>query len=373
MAAQRKRRKRRRRKNGNIRVIVGAIAVLAAILIGALVFFALSADEEKRLPGESLTQESDGGSEQSGAVNPLTGLYGFDGTKLGSRPIAVMVNNAPAARPQWGLCSPDLVFEGVVEGGATRMMWVYADVDDIPKVGSVRSARHDFVELAEGMDALFVHWGGSDLAYDAIRQRAVDDIDGLKYEGKYFFRDNTRNVATEHRGYTTGEDIRKAIDALGRRTEQKAKYREPFSFEKEGAPRTLSGGVCQSVSFDFSSSGSYSHTFHYDAQEGLYYNRIGGEPMRDADGKQMAVSNVILLYCGVRNTGDSSGHMEMDLSGGSGVYISNGSYESIRWEKGSPSSPLTLKNEKGEELTLNAGKSYIGLIPTSRKNNVQIS
>lgn len=49
--------------------------------------------------------------------------------------------------------------------------------------------------------------------------------------------------------------------------------------------------------------------------------------MTDADGKQMAVKNVIILYCPVSLMGDSSGCVDMDLTGGSGVYLSNGAYE----------------------------------------------
>ena len=368
MAAQKRR--RRRGRNSRTKVIVGTIAVLAVVIVAVVAYFSLNQD------GTADLEESDSNSVQAedlGTLNPLTGESGFDPDKLGSRPIAIMINNAPAARPQWGLCSPDIVFEGVVEGGATRMMWVYADANDIPKVGSIRSARHDFVELAEGLDAVFVHWGGSDLAYDVIRDRDVDDIDGLRYEGKYFFRDNTRSVATEHRGYTTGEDIRTAISDLGLRTQLGSRYDAPFAFEKPGSPRVLAGGSCQSVDFDFSGVSSYSHTFNYDAQDGLYYKRIGGEPMRQDGGEQMAVTNVILLYCGVRNIGDASGHMEMDLSSGTGVYISNGTYEEIRWEKGSAAAPLELRDASGKTLVLNAGKSYIGLVPTSEKSSVTIS
>lgn len=368
--------KRRRRKRGGdprTRGIILGILILVAVLIGVLIYFGIGANQ-----GEELLEESDSGMAAadralSGPVNPLTGEAGFDAEKLGVRPVAIMINNAPAARPQWGLCSPDIVFEGVVEGGATRMMWVYADVNDIPKVGSVRSARHDFVELAEGMDAQFVHWGGSDLAYDAMSVRGVDDIDGIAHEGRYFFRDHSRDVAIEHRGYTTGEDIAKAIRELDRRTELDPDCSKPFAFAAPDGLRTLSGGPCQSVSFDFSSVSSYSHTFNYDAQERLYYNRIGGVPMCQDGGEQMAVTNVLLLYCTVRNTGDSAGHMEMSLTSGSGLYISNGTYESIRWEKGDPSDPLKLETTDGTELVLNVGKSYIGFVPTSEVESVTIS
>lgn len=364
-------RKKRKKQGANPKAIIAVIVILLAVVVGVLIYFSATDREAGLDESESRTQEEQPVVE--GVANPLTGEYGFDEEKLNTRPIAIMVNNAPAARPQWGLCSADIVFEGLVEGGSTRMMWVYADVNDIPKVGSIRSARHDFVELAEGLDAQFVHWGGSDLAYDAMRARGVDDIDGIRYEGTYFFRDNSRNVSSEHRGYTTGEDIARAIEKLDRRTELDSDYREPFAFASPEEPRALSGGACQSVSFDFSGADAYSHTFNYDEAEKLYYNRIGGEPMLQDGGEQMAVTNVLLLYCTVKNTGDSAGHMEMTLTSGSGVYISNGTYESIRWEKGDPDDPLRLENSDGEELVLNAGKSYIGLVPTYEQESVAIS
>ncbi|MFH5972295.1 DUF3048 N-terminal domain-containing protein, partial [Clostridium perfringens] len=92
----------------------------------------------------------------------------------------------------------------------TRMMWLYSDVSNVPKIGPTRSARHDYVELAEGLDALYVHFGGSNLAYDKIKADKVNDVDGIT-DGSYFARDKSRNVATEHTAYTTGENILKAI------------------------------------------------------------------------------------------------------------------------------------------------------------------
>lgn len=369
MAQSRKRKKKR--WDAHTKGALAAILVLLAVVIGVIVYFSTS-DNSEGIP-ESEKQTVTEEPATKGVANPLTGELGFDPNKTGRRPIAIMINNAPAARPQWGLCSADIVFEGLVEGGSTRMMWVFADTADIPKVGSIRSARHDFVELAEGLDAQFVHWGGSNLAYDAMDARNVDDIDGIKYEGRYFFRDNSRNVGVEHRGYTTGEDIATAIEELERRTEIQPEYQNLFTFAAPEKPRALSDGDCLSVSFDFSGVGAYSHTFRYDAGERLYYNRIGGEPMYQDGGEQMAVTNVLLLYCGVRNTGDSSGHMEMDLSSGKGIYISNGTYENIQWKKGAPDDPLELKDQNGDELVLNVGKSYIGLVPTDKQDSVVIS
>ena len=72
--------------------------------------------------------------------------------------------------------------------------------------------RHDFVEIADGFDAVLVHWGGSPQAYTSVSTNGVDELDGISYEGSYFFRDQTRNVLIEHTGYTTGEKILDLMD-----------------------------------------------------------------------------------------------------------------------------------------------------------------
>ena len=116
-------------------------------------------------------------------INPLTGENNLATSAKGQRPIAFMINNNPSARPHWGLCSADVVIEGLVEGGSTRMMWLFSDVSNVPKIGSLRSMRHDFVEIADGFDAVLVHWGGSPQAYTSVSTNGVDELDGLSYEG----------------------------------------------------------------------------------------------------------------------------------------------------------------------------------------------
>lgn len=299
-----------------------------------------------------------------GSRNPLTGLYGMDGEAVGKRPVAVVVNNVPPARPQWGLCSPDIVLEGVTEAGITRMLWLYADSADIPeKIGSIRSARHDFVEIAEGLDAVFVHWGGSVYAYDALKSRDVDHIDGKIYSGVYFFRDKTRNVDIEHRGYTTGQSIETAWNKLGLRQTIREQYAAPFAFCGED-DMAASANACSRVSFAFSQ--SYRHEFRFVKENKLYYNYLNGNPMVQDGGEQMAVRNLILLYCGVRPLGGGP-VVDMDLSKGAGVFVSNGGYEDITWAKGGSSDSLALYGADGKALKLNPGKSYIALIPTAQK------
>ena len=63
------------------------------------------------------------------------------------RPVAVMVDNDDKnARPHAGLDEAYLIYEMVVEGGATRFMALYKN-DNVEKIGPVRSSRHYFLDF----------------------------------------------------------------------------------------------------------------------------------------------------------------------------------------------------------------------------------
>lgn len=314
----------------------------------------------------------------TGNINVLTGLE-ISEDAVGNRPIAIMVENTPDARPQWGLSTPDIVIEGVVEGGITRMMWIYADVNSVPKVGPVRSARHDYVEIAAGMNAIYAHWGGSKpYAYDKISKLGVDNIDGSTYgtnsdyksgSTSTFFKDSTRtSVATEHRGYTNGTLLASRIAANKINTKATGTSWTPFNVIQEGVRYAYGedSGNCNSVNIVFSS--SYTHQFKYNAEEKLYYNYMNGKAMMDGNtNTQMAVTNVIIMYCDTK-TMDEKGRQDWDLTSGDAVFISHGYGEAIRWEKKSESSPLEFFSKKsGEKLVVNKGQTWIGIVPEANR------
>ena len=108
----------------------------------------------------------------SGPVNPLTGeTVSEDASEL--RPYCVMINNHPAARPAIGLSQASIVYEALAEGGLTRMMAIFTDVDEIT-IGSIRSARPYFISMAQAYDAVYVHAGGSEQAYSDIKTLGIE-------------------------------------------------------------------------------------------------------------------------------------------------------------------------------------------------------
>lgn len=341
-------------------------SLVLALLLVALTLSACgdkTEDDTTLPPVESTTEKP------KPVINPLTGESGYDSSLLNNRPVVISVENHPDARPQWGLCSSDVVMEMVAEGGITRMLLMYADKSRIPeKVGPVRSARHYFVELVGGFDAIFVHWGGSGYAYTEFNKGYCDHLDG-KAISDCFYRDNSRYVDMEHTGYTKGSAIVETIADREIRTTLNDGYSSPFKFNE--ASEKLSENACTSCSISYS--GSYNYTFSYDESEKLYYSSINGSAFCDSDGNQQNFTNLLLIYTTITDLNDYKNRVTFDLDSGSGVYISNGTYKSITWKKGNATDMLKFYNEDGTELSLNPGRSYIGILGNDRSNYTEIA
>lgn len=366
--------------------IIRTVSVLLATVLMVTSFVGCS-KEEPETPGEStstapVVESTTEENEIPENINPLTGLADLTESAKGARPIAIIVENSPAARPHWGISTPDIVIEGVAEGGITRMMWIYADAEKIPeKVGPVRSARHDFVELARGMDAIFVHWGGSDgsrvglnLGYQAIRNLGVNNIDGKKYEGSYFFRDNTRNTAIEHRGITSCTAIENAIANLGYTTTAKDDGWKPYTVASGvQTPTSIAPENCSEISVTFST--GFTHTFKYNTTDNKYYNYLNNVLMTDGnDGSSMAIENVIVLYVPVTTLNTSEGHKEWNLeaTNGEGYYVSNGVGQKIYWSKAGKSAPIKIKDVNNNELVVNNGQCWMGFVPAGNQSLTKV-
>lgn len=353
--------------------VIKVISILMVLTLTMLTFAACGEKEEfEKTDVSSTTTETTTEAPKATNINPLTGVADLSESAIGARPVAVMVENSPAARPQWGMSTPDVIIEGVVEGGITRMMWLYADVTKMPKVGPIRSARHDYVEIAQGMNAIYVHWGGSNLAYDKISSIGMKDIDGLK-DGAYFKRDSSRSSrGTEHTGYTTGEYIAKAIANKKLTTKAKDDNWTMFKVVEDGVRLPYGGASGGAMEVNVTFSSSYKYSFKYSMDKNVYTSYLNGKAVTDGtDGKAVSFSNIIVMFSPTKVV-DSEKHEDWDLSSGEALWISQGTGEKITWKKGGANSPLKFYGTDGKELIVNKGKTWVGVVPTAQRSNFSI-
>ncbi len=302
-------------------------------------------------------------------INPLTGL-GAEKDLSVMRPAAVMLNNIWQALPQEGISECDIVYECLVEGGITRLLGVTSDYSRLGKIGSVRSCREYYLDLARNHDAIYVHAGGSDQAYLEIKQRDIDNLDGVNmYVPGMFFRDEERlkTMGYEHTLMTDGEKIAAGVAFKKYRTELNSELsgKNAFSFTEYGEQRVLDGGAAPSVYLPYS---KYQHAkFVYDEATGSYY-RFHFEDVPHIDGTtgaQISFTNVFVLICKTTFTGDALKHIDVitESENGTGYYISGGRYEEITWSKPTADSVIKYYGVDGNELKVNRGKTFISIFP----------
>ena len=299
-------------------------------------------------------------------INPLTGL---ETTKdlTTKRPITVMINNLRDALPQVGISRADIVYEILEEGGITRLLCVFNDFEDIPELGSIRSTRDYYIDVADAHDAILVHAGGSTYAYSDLASRHTNNIDGLYANQFYRSAERRKTMAKEHTLMISGSGLTEAISAKGYRTESDSP--SPLSF---GADYVKGETLANHIQFPFSigrNSRPYiTAFFDYNQESGEYLKGQFNSPHIDGeDGSQLSFKNVITLTCRMNNIpGDALGCIQVHFTGtGTGTYSVDGTHREIVWKKASRSSSYTLYESDGETpLVLAPGKSYIALVPT---------
>lgn len=286
-------------------------------------------------------------------LNPLTGTKDLAVSAKSNRPVAVMINNIyQAQKVQTGLSKADIIFETEVEGGITRLMAVYKDITAVEKFGTVRSARYPYVDLALGLDAIYVHHG-QDPTYCAPH---LKDIDHFTISENNSGQRIKNGLSSEHTLYGFGPKTWDTLTKAIKRTTVKSD--DTFmNFASEDKTVTLSGGTANSVTVPFSTSSKTAFT--YDAQTGLYTRLSGTEVRADyVTGETTQVKNVFVLLTTISDYPDGK-HRKVDLTGGEGYYITNGTYTPVRWTKGSANSPIKISDDSGKAIEVSAGKSYV--------------
>ncbi len=278
-----------------------------------------------------------------------------------SRPFAVMINNLGAARPyHTGLQDAYLVYEIIVEGGITRYLALYKD--KYPEtVGSVRSARHYYLDYVLENDAFYVHWGWSPQAQSDIKTLGIDNFNGLTLGTPYFYRKKL-NVSSEHTGFTNLREMKKYAESKNYDLDTNKGLLLDYS-----ATSVDLGESTPALNIDLKYSSSFTTNYVYDSSSNVYKQYVNNKEHSDYEtGKQYTVKNIITYKVGNKSiAGDVKGRQDLDNIGtGEGYYITEGKMIPIVWEKKSRSSKTVYKNkETNKEIKVNDGNTWIHIVP----------
>ena len=312
------------------------------------------------------------------------------------RPLAVMIENSPDARPQSGTTRADVVFEAMAEGGVTRFMALYyCDVqrEDIT-LAPIRSAREYFFKIASGFNRpLYVHVGGANTPgpADALGQIAdagwnqANDMNQFSIGYPTFVRDYSRlgadrEIATEHTMVTTTEKLWKIADKRlwtntsppVTKTVKGVKQTTPGKDWKDGfTPWNFADGEPEkgsvgTISFEFwTGYNNYAVTWQYDSQTNTYKRILAGQPHLDLNtNQQIAVKNAVVMFAEEKGPIDEHKHLLYTLvnSTGDALVFQNGVAIKAKWSKKDREAPLLFLDEKGKPITFVRGPIWISLV-----------
>ncbi|WP_145152888.1 DUF3048 domain-containing protein [Paenibacillus xylanexedens] len=283
---------------------------------------------------------------------PLTGLPVDEA--ITRRPLAVMINNAPAARPQSGLSSADIILEVLAEGGITRFIAIFQSEGAAETVGPVRSIRPYLIELGESYDGVLVHAGGSPEAYSILQRQQKQHMDEISNGGPYFWRSSDRKAP--HNLYTSADKLREGADIKGYSHDFKSPV---YIYNEDGA--TSAGETVKQFDIHYLLD-SYQVTYDYDEVSGRYMRMVNGKADEDLDnGNPLGAANIIVAGADHKVL-DSVGRLSVNLDqGGEAMLFQKGKMIRGQWVK--KQGDIIRFVRGGSEVALVPGKTFISIVP----------
>ena len=280
-----------------------------------------------------------------------------------SRPYAIMINNVEGARKlQSGLQDAYMVYELMVEGGITRYLALFLD-QTTERIGSIRSARHYYLDYALENDAIYVHHGYSPQAREDWSKLGVDRIE--VNESTTGWRDKSASKTYEFTLFTNIEKLGKGIQS--KRTERNKDLLLNYSVDNIDISQMEGAIPANKVDIKYSS--NTTTNYKYDTDNNIYLRSVNNKSQNDyVTGKQLTVKNIIVYKVKYSNIqGDNKGRQNIDNVGnGTGYYISNGYAVPITWKKDSRSSATIYKYNNGKEIQVNDGNTFIQIMPDNQ-------
>ncbi len=313
-------------------------------------------------------------------VNPLNGMEAASADLVARRPLAVKVENDPAARPQSGLVDAEMVIEELVEGGVTRFICLFL-AGESAVLGPNRSVRPCDIDILYHLQPLLICSGGAPQVLAMVRQSGLAF---LEEDAAHFWRDPKRPAP--HNLYTSTERLRAylaeqgdafdrpTVSGLAFRTEAEVRAAREALLSAAGGGEGAAGPSLLPLEFEVNQvavayGAGCDVVYRYDPATNVYARILHGKPHTDkGTGAQVAPRNVIIQYVklspsGVKDvTGSDTPNLEV-VGTGSCLVFSGGKVYGGTWKKPDRSSPTRYCFPDGSEIRLFPGQTWLHLIP----------
>ncbi|OKP92658.1 DUF3048 domain-containing protein [Paenibacillus sp. P32E] len=344
--------------------------LISGCLLAALLLSACGNQDAENVPAPSpaavptLAPSPAVSAEPSPEAKPVIGgiTSGLTGLPLEEsilpRPLAVMINNAPAARPQSGISEADILYEVLAEGGITRLIGIFQSHTGVVKIGPIRSIRPYLIDIGESYGGVTVHAGGSQAAYAILQKGKKDDMDEIGRAGAYFWRDKERKAP--HNLYSNAAKLREGADKLG----YAGTIEVPGYLFTDPDDLPAGGDAAAEFNVNFLLK-SYTVGYKYSTERRTYLRWVNGKPHLDLnDGNPVEAANVMVMGADHKVL-DDVGRLQIDIElGGEAVLFQRGQAQKGRWSR-KPGDVIRFVKKDGTEALMYPGITHILIVPNS--------
>lgn len=283
-------------------------------------------------------------------------------------PIAVLIDDNLAARPQAGFNAAALVYQAPADGGEDRYMFVYQG-EEAKTIGPVRSGRPFFIRWAAEYRAGIGHYGGDYMTLGQTmpqlwRAGLIWSINALDKSGKAFHRIKSRKAP--HNAYTNTKALRKVALGRGMRATQPPGFGvRAYVDDVPLADRPIASTI--TVPYPRGESG-----YTYDRDRNLYLRSVAGRAQIDAaDGHRVTARNVVVMFMDKSFDPNSEpGHKRVvldQIGSGKALVFREGRVWKATWRKASDGDITRLFDSDGKEIPLVRGRTFFQVVPTGTK------
>lgn len=268
-----------------------------------------------------------------------------------NRPIAVMIGNSPKEwKVQRGIGEADIIYEIDVEYPFTRLMALYFEDNNIT-IGPVRSSRYYFSRISIEWSAFFVHCGGQILKNDN-----VFDLDEMTHHHP-FWRDE--KIGGWINLFT---DINKLKKEIKQNNPTFAKISVNHNLLNSNLHSSKNYNQINKITIKYNE--DYFVSYHYNANERVYYRFINDLPQSSNGQENIKVSNIIIQYTAIEKiVGDQFGRIQVNLIGeGKGIFFHSGINQPIKWIKKNKDDQTIFYDNNYLPITLEKGLTWIHIL-----------
>jgi hypothetical protein len=293
------------------------------------------------------------------------GIFVDDKNLTQNYPTFIIVENLLESRPQAGLDQASLVFEASAEGGITRFLVLFDTLDQAKRIGPIRSVRPYFLDLAEGYNRpIFLHVGGSPEALQSIKKRNVLDLDEFYWRYDYYLRVSDR--VRPHDTYTTPE----LVEKIKKNYKLETSDYKPWQFKEDDSIEERGDISIQKIDFsryDYDYEKNYTVAWDYDKILNLYIRKQGDKIHEMENGSVITAKNIAVMYVDQKVI-DDIGRLKIQVIGENEAEIfQDGKKITGKWKKELASESLKFYNSNDEEVSFNAGQTWVEIVPKENK------